>query len=48
MARATGEQMARGGILRPKLAAASPDLPWTDRTVTHFEKMLYDNAICCA
>jgi uncharacterized protein len=45
MARATGEQMARGGIydqLAGGFARYAVDSTWT---VPHFEKMLYDNAL---
>ena len=45
MARATGEQMARGGIydqLAGGFARYAVDGTWT---VPHFEKMLYDNAM---
>ena len=45
IARATGEQMARGGIydqLAGGFARYAVDGTWT---VPHFEKMLYDNAI---
>jgi uncharacterized protein YyaL (SSP411 family) len=45
MVRATGEQMARGGIydqLAGGFARYAVDSTWT---VPHFEKMLYDNAL---